>query len=103
MLLVRISSLASMMRPRWGKRLPSSGLHCPVPPLETPLVFRGETSWRLTSDNISQMTAAPARPHRTRLLLANLDFVIVIMNGSTQLMACRSDAGGVFGRNVFYG
>ena len=37
------------------------------------------------------------------LLLANLDFVIVIMNGSTQLMACRSDAGGVFGRNVFYG
>lgn len=74
-----------------------------MPPLETPLVFRGETSWRLTSDNISQMTAAPARPHRTRLLLANLDFVIVIMNGSTQLMACRSDAGGVFGRNVFYG
>ena len=37
------------------------------------------------------------------LLLANLDFVIVIMNGSTRLMACRGDAGSVFGRNVFYG
>lgn len=65
--------------------------------------FPGETSWRLTSVSISQMTAAPATPHRTRLLLANLDFVIVVMNGSAHLIACRGNAGGVFGRNVFYG
>ncbi len=88
-----------MMRPRWGRRTSRSIM----PPLGTPPVFRGETSWRLTSVSISQMTAAPATPHRTRLLLANLDFVIVVMNGSAHLIACRGNAGGVFGRNVFYG
>ena len=45
---------------------------------------------------MSQMTTPPATPHRTRLLLANLDFVSVVMNGATRLVAGRSDAGGVF-------
>ena len=56
-----------------------------------------------TSVSISQMTTPPATPHRTRLLLANLDFVIVGMNGATRLVAGRCNAGGVLRGNVFYG